>query len=255
MSRFHGSKDLWLSAMRADGSALRSAAGEVDPAVPVPSRPQWTMRDLLHHLGSTYRWVNAHATRGVTAQPDPPLSSYLEEEPAEDIAAWWDVQFAIIITTLDALDADAPAWNWAPQAKRAGFWHRRTAHETAIHRWDAQFATINAEPIEPKLAADGISEVLDTWLPAGRRKGPTDVGGVIRLSATDLDHDWLVRLRPGGGIALLDIDTLLDTDEHRQRAAVRGSASDLLLVLYGRIDPDVLDLVGDERLLEGLRTG
>jgi hypothetical protein len=68
-------------------------------------------------------------------------------------------------------------------------------------------------------------------------------------------QEWLIRLRPGGGVALLDTDTLLDTDQHHQRAAVRGSASDLLLVLYGRIDAEVLELAGDERLLEALRVG
>jgi uncharacterized protein (TIGR03083 family) len=193
--------------------------------------------------------------RGVTDPPEKRLSQLPGPPPGTDLVPWWDERYQAAVALLDSLDPELPAWNWAPQTKRAAFWHRRTAHETAIHRWDAQFATINAEPIEPKLAADGISEVLDTWLPAGRRRGPTDVTGIIRLSATDLEHDWLVRLRPGGGIALLDTDTLLDTDEHHQRTAVRGSASDLMLTLYGRIGSDVLDISGDERLLEALRTG
>jgi uncharacterized protein (TIGR03083 family) len=254
MSRFHGTKDLWLAAMRADGSALRSAAGEVDPAVPVPSRPQWTMRDLLHHLGSTYRWVNAHATRGVTTQPDQPLSAFLEEEPTADIAAWWDVQFAIIFATLDALDADAPAWNWAPQSKRAGFWHRRLAMETAVNRWDAQMATGAAEPLEAKIATDGVSEVLDTFLPAGRRAVPTRPTGLVALHSTDIDHTWHVRLR-GEGIALLDTDTILDDDELRTRAVAAGTASDLMLALHGRVGIDVLDVTGDEQLIEAVRVG
>ena len=44
------------------------------------------------------------------------------------------------IDTLEALDPESPAWNWAPQAKKAGFWHRRMAHETSVHRWDTQMA-------------------------------------------------------------------------------------------------------------------
>jgi uncharacterized protein (TIGR03083 family) len=248
-------KDFWLGALRTEGPAFRVAVLDADLTSPVPSCPEWTVADLIKHLGGVYAKVAGHVGRGVTSPPDLPSGVFPEPAPGADLVAWWDEAYQRIVSLLDSLDPDLPAWNWAPQRKRAAFWFRRMAHETAVHRWDAQFATINAEPIEPKLAADGISEVLDTWLPAGRRKALTDVPGVIRLSASDLDHDWLVRLRPGGGVALLDIDTLLDSDGHHQRAVVRGSASDLLLVLYGRIDPDVLDVQGDERLLEALRTG
>jgi len=255
MARTAGNKDFWLGALRTEAPAFRVAVVDAELTTPVPSCPEWTVADLVTHMGLHYQYVAGLTPRGVTDPPVPRLRDLPAPPPGTDLIAWWDEQYQQAITVLDSLDPELPAWNWAPQAKRVAFWHRRSAHETAIHRWDAQFATINAEPIEPKLAADGITEVLDTWLPAGQRKGPTDVGGVIRLSATDVDHDWLVRLRPGGGVALLDTDTLLDSDEHRARAAVRGSASDLLLVLYGRIDADLLDLVGDERLLEALRTG
>jgi len=254
MSRFHGSKDLWLAAMRIDGPALRVAAEEVEPTASVPSRPQWTMADLLHHVGSTYRWVNDHAPRGVTTQPEQPLSAYLEQPAPADIRAWWNDQFAAIIATLDALDADAPAWNWAPQAKRAGFWHRRMAIETATARWDAQMTTGVAEPVEAKLATDGIAEALDTFLAAGRRAVPERPSGIVALHATDIDHTWHVRLR-GDGIALLDTDTIFDDEELRARAVAAGTASDLLLALHGRIQVDVLDVTGDPSLIEAVRVG
>jgi uncharacterized protein (TIGR03083 family) len=255
MARTPGNKDFWLGALRTEGPAFRVAVVDADLDTPVPSCPEWTVGGLVTHLGLVYQHIAALAPRGVTDPPERRLRDWPPPPPGTDLVSWWDERYEQIVALLDSLDPELPAWNWAPQRKRVAFWHRRVAHETAVHRWDAQFATINAEPIEPKLAADGISEVLDTWLPGGNRRGPTDVAGVIRLSATDMDHDWLVRVRPGGGIALLDTDTLLDTDQHHQRAAVRGSASDLLLVLYGRIGADVLDVAGDERLLEALRVG
>jgi uncharacterized protein (TIGR03083 family) len=255
MPRTLGNKDFWLGALRAEGAAFRVAVVDAELDTRVPSCPEWTVADLVTHLGLVYQYVGQHIGRGVTAPPEKRLKDQEPPPPGTDLVAWWDERYADIVALLDPLDPGAPAWNWAPQSKRVAFWDRRVAHETAVHRWDAQFATINAEPIEPKLAADGICEVLDTWLPAGRRKGPTDATGVIRLDASDLEQSWLVRLRSGGGVALLDTDTLLDTDEHHQRAVVRGSASDLLLVLYGRIDADVLDVRGDERLLDALRVG
>ena len=146
------------------------------------------------------------------------------------------------------IDPEMPAWNSMPQAKRAGFWHRRMAHETAIHRWDAQMAIGRGEPIEARLAADGVAEVLDTLLPAGRRRSPVSLTGLAALTATDTEHNWYVRLR-GEGVALLDTDTIFD-DEHRDPSVTAsGPASDLNLALWGRVGVDVLDVTGDEPLI------
>jgi uncharacterized protein (TIGR03083 family) len=252
MSKPHGNKDFWLAGLRAEGAAFRAAAG-LDGALasPVPSCPGWTVTDLVAHLGTGYRWVAGHAARGVTSPADRPDRTV----PAgSDLLAWWDEQYAALVTLLDGIEPGLPAWNWAPQAKKAEFWHRRMAHETAVHRWDAQMASGLSEPVEAKLAADGITEVLDTWLPAGRRKGPLNRHGVVALRATDVEEIWDVRLR-GEGVALLDTDTLLDDDDHHERAIATGTASDLLLALWGRVPFEVLDVAGDAGLLEALRTG
>jgi hypothetical protein len=77
---------------------------------------------------------------------------------------------------------------------------------------------------------------------------------VVRLVATDADHEWLVRLR-GEGVALLDTDTWLDHDEHPTRVSARGTASDLVLALFGRVRFDMLEINGEAALLASLRTG
>jgi hypothetical protein len=70
----------------------------------------------------------------------------------------------------------------------------------------------------------------------------------------DIEHTWHVRLR-GDGIALLDTDTIFDDDELRARAVAGGSASDLMLVLHGRVGVDVLNVTGDPGLIEAVRVG
>ena len=99
-----------------------------------------------------------------------------------------------------------------------------------------------------------MSEVLDTWLPAGRRTSPGQWHGVVQLTAVDAAQDWYLRLR-GEGVALLDTATILDHDDHRARAQVSGTASDLLLALMGRVSFDTLGVNGDRGLLNGLRVG
>lgn len=175
-----------------------------------------------------------------------------DPEPGDEVVTWFAAELAQVDAFLEALDPDLPAWNWAPQTKTAAFWHRRAAHETAIHRWDAQLSTALAEPLDSKLAGDSVAEALDTFLPAGRRRGPADVSGVIHLVASDLGQEWYVRLR-GERVALLDTDTLLDDDSHPARAAASGSASDLALALWGRITFDVVETAGELDLLKALR--
>jgi uncharacterized protein (TIGR03083 family) len=246
-----GGKDFWLAALRAEAAAFRLAVAEAEPAAEVPSCPGWTVADLVVHLGGRYGETAGHVARGESGAPE----LVTPTPPAEaNLLGWWDGQLAGLLALLEQLDPDLPAWNWAPQTKTVNFWNRRMAHETAVHRWDAQFASINAEPIETKLALDGIAEVLDTWLPAGRGLGPDGLTGVVGLVATDAGHEFFVRQRAEGGIAVLDTDTILDTEPH-ERVVASGTASDILLALYGRVDLDVLEVSGDVRLLAGLRVG
>ncbi|WP_213453772.1 maleylpyruvate isomerase family mycothiol-dependent enzyme [Rhizomonospora bruguierae] len=254
MTRLHGAKDFWLAGLRAEGPVLRAAATAAGAQTAVPTCPGWTIDHLIRHVAGCYRWVGQHVTRGEVSRPPEERSDQPPEDASGDPIEWFDAEFVALLRLLDGLDPELPAWNWAPQTKKAAFWHRRMAHETAVHRWDAQMAAGQAEPVEAKLAADGVSEVLDTWLPAGRRRAPAGVHGVIHLVATDASEEWFVRLR-GAGVALLDTGTLLDTDDPHPRAHAAGTASDLLLALYGRVPFEVLTVAGQAGLLEALRTG
>jgi len=252
-----GSKEFWLASLREDAIAFRAVAVESDLSAPVPTCPGWTVLDLVQHLGAVYRWVCAHANRGITSSPSPELRKEMmfDNLPgANEAVVWWQEQAQALTKMLEALDPHLPAWNWAPQAKVAAFWHRRMAHETSVHRWDIQMAHGMAEPIDARLAIDGVSEVLDTWLPAGRRRGPTDRFGVVQLVTTDVPHEWFVRLR-GEGVALLDTATLFNDSEPAEQAGALGTSSDLQLALWGRVGWDTLEISGDEALLESLRTG
>ena len=251
MNRLHATKDFWLAALREDGPALQDAVEEAGPEAAVPSCPGWTVADLVEHLTVLLHWVRESVARGVITKP-------ADRVTPEHRPAWPDAldglrrELTGTIETLEALEPEFPAWTWPAQAKRAGFWQRRMAHEISVHRWDAELAAGRPTAIETKLAADGVNEVLDTWLPAGRRKGPTDMHGVVHLIASDAGYSWFVRLR-GAGIALLDTGTILDTDDHHARAEVTGTASDLLLALMGRLDPKNLAITGDPRLVLALR--
>jgi uncharacterized protein (TIGR03083 family) len=255
VSRTHGSKDFWLAALRADGAAFLHAVSEPGALeANVPSCPDWTVADLVRHLGAVYRRYRVNTGTGDADQPWPALiiPDDAPQGSDEQVVGWYGGELAQLDAHLDALDPDAPAWNWAPQTRHAGFWHRRAAHETAVHRWDAQLSTSLAEPLESKLAGDTVAEVLDTFLAAGRRRSPSELSGLVHLIASDLGQEWYVRLR-GERVSLLDTDTLLDDDSHPARATASATASDLALFLWGRINVDLVDCAGDTDLLKALR--
>jgi uncharacterized protein (TIGR03083 family) len=254
VSRFPLDKEFWLASLRADGAAFLAAVDEPEAlARPVPSCPGWTVGDLIRHLGGFYDRITRHAGAGPADEPWPPLG-VPEEAPAADdpaVVTWFREQLRGTEARLEAVDPDTPTYNWAPRPRVASFWHRRAAHETTVHRWDAQLATRLPEPIESKLAGDTIAEALDTFLPGGRRRMDGTTHGLVQLSATDLGQSWYVRLR-GAGVSLLDTDTLLD-DPHQARATASGSASDLALALWGRVPFDVGETSGDADLLEAIK--
>lgn len=239
-------KAFHLAFLRHDGEALRHAAA-APGALDAPVR-DGTVADLLVAEAGEYRWVCGHVLRGATTRPDPARP---RPEPGDDPLDWWDRSYALLLEVLELLDADQRAWNPAPQPKRAGYWHRRLAHRTALARWEVQAATGTPEPIDAKLAGDGITELFDSLLPVARGGATNDPTGGVRLIAADTGTEWQVRLRPVG-LALLDIASV--TPEHRGvRAVASGSASDLLLALTGRVGTDRLATAGDLRLLEELR--
>lgn len=242
-------RDRYLSALDREATALRTAftLDGVDPDGPVPSCPGWTVAQLVGHMGAVFRRIEGVLSRRSLAAAPPAATEF-----PPDVLTYFDTGYAELVTTIRDTPPDTPVWNWAPLPKTAAFWPRRAATETAVHRWDLQVAINHPEPIEHELAIQGVHEVFEAWLPAGRRKGPFDKYGLIKLMDTT-GEEWFVRVR-GERLALLDTATLVP-DEHHPQVVAAGHASDILLALMGRVPFDVLTVEGDAGLLEALRTG
>jgi uncharacterized protein (TIGR03083 family) len=230
--------DEYVDAIRADGAALAAAARVAGIDAAVPSCPEWKVADLVGHVGRLHRWVTRIVTERATERDGSPADVEL---PAPEARIDW---FAAGVPLLaDALAGAGPGvelWTWTND-HTTGFWARRQAHETAMHRIDAQLAAGTPQPVEHALAVDGIDELFDLipfWPSADRVRGN---GEKIHFHCTDGDGEWL---------AVLGADGLTVTREHAKGdVAARGTASDLLLFLYGRTAPDNLEIFGDASLL------
>lgn len=227
-----------LDHYRKEGAALAEAAS-LDLQLPVPSCPGWTEHDLLGHIGSVHLWALACLSSAPDQRP-----RFRDVAPPPEGAArvgWYLDSHGRLADELAQADHDRTVWSWAgPVPVR--WWARRQVHEVTIHRWDAQRARGEPAPIDTQLAIDGIDEFLDVFVPRLGEK-LSGKGESIHLHATDTDGEWSI-LRGAQGATV-------SRGHSKGEVAARASASDLLLLLWGRISPDDVDVFGDQSVLRG----
>ena len=227
-------RDDYLAHLRGDALALVGVA-RLHGDAPVPSCPGWTVNQLIAHTGRVHRMAAAVVVNQLLVPPGPDLVGRPPTEPGE-LLPWFDEGIENLIRALATADPAAPAWNFVGLAPKAEFWVRRQAHETSIHRWDGQSALGQVTSIGSDLAVDGVDELfmlLGARLPQAKPEAST--GGSLHLHATDAEGEWTVQIK--NGIVGVELG------HAKGDAALRASASDLNLFVWGRLDP--LDDGGD----------
>ncbi len=225
----------YLQAIRTEGERLLATAGAA-PEAAVPSCPGWDNRTLAQHIGRIWFYVSRQA------RTTEPLESNGAPAEGEDPLAWAADGLSALLLTLAEIDPHAECWNWARnEPNTAAFWFRRMAQETAVHRWDAESARGEPEPIPSWLAADGIEEVMTMWLPKRRGQSKEDIVGTAHLHAADPSEgqpsEWFLELGPQGKVTCRHAHEKGD-------AVLRGTSSDILLRLWKR--PSDAEEFGDE---------
>ncbi len=207
----------------------------------VAACPGWQLTNLVEHLGLIHRWATYVVEHGEppTADAGPP-----PEPDRDDLAGWYRESLAGLLAALDRLDPDGPTWHPFPVEQVGRVWPRRQAHETAMHRWDAERAVGEPSPFDPELASDGIDEYFEITIPRLMvREGIELPAGSLHVHCTDVEGEWLV-WNDGG-------EYRLKRAHEKGDAALRGPAAAILLRLWGRDSPlsDELSPVGDEQVL------
>ena len=230
----------YLDGVRHNTALFLDAARRAGVDASVPTCPEWTVADLARHQGRVFWWI---ATLVETkAQEYVERKSLDEQAKAAEPLVWVEEGAEHALAVLGEADADTPIWNWIGNAPGpARFWHRRLAHETVIHRVDAEAAAAGragGSRVEPaELASDGIDEYLDFLPLRARRGGLAGLSGSYHFHTTDVPGEWVV---------VFDDDGVTIRREHAKAdVAVRGPASDLELFLYNRGGSDALEVFGD----------
>ena len=227
----------YLNAVRDNAGLFVEAVRRAGLDTPVPTCPGWTVADLARHQGRVFRWISGIVEAGAQEFVDP--KDLHEQAKTADPLVWLEEGAEQAVAILEKADPEAAVWNWLDRGPApARFWWRRMAHETVIHRVDAEAAAGVDSRVEPaELASDGIDEFLQFL---GARKpidGAERLAGSFHFHTTDVAGEWVVVFASSG----VEV-----TREHAKAdVAVRGPAADLELFLYNRRGSDGLQTFGD----------
>jgi uncharacterized protein (TIGR03083 family) len=227
----------YIDALDRDGALLADAAERAGLQAGVPGCPRWQVRDLVRHQAYVHDWAARHVRDRPAELIDDGVTEpgILGAGPADaDLIAAYRDGHAALVAALRAAGPDLDCATFMPAPSPLAFWARRQAHETAVHRYDAQSAAPGGPPapadaFDPAFAADGVDELIMCFAPRPRYR-PRD-GGVERtltVRALDSAGRWHVRLTDGG--------TDVSRDDAAADCTLEGTAAGLYAFLWNRSD-------------------
>jgi uncharacterized protein (TIGR03083 family) len=230
---------------------LGTEAGRLAAALPgaeleaiVPGCPGLTLGETARHVGSVHRMV-WHWLRDGTR----PGEWQRSPRRGQDLADYVRTGVAPLLVELAGHDPAQPCQSWWPADQTYGFWRRRMAHETIVHRIDVQGASGGPiDDVDDDIVIDGIDEVLTLWFEYRL--------AVLNVTAT---RDHVVAIRCGGrewiahaGLArntTVRQDRPADPDdgngEKAAHSVVSGTPMQVYLWLWGRRSQRTVDVAGN----------
>lgn len=233
----------YVARVRADGERM-AALAERGLEVAVPSCPGWTVRDAVEHTAEVFLNKIACIRDKVFPDPWPP------ERGNEPTIPYLRQALGQLVGELTTRDEHEYADTWWWDERTVGFWGRRMAHETAIHRLDVELAHDDVTPVGDDLALDGVDEVVRRFLAGDWSDEPaTDRGGTVVELQSD-GTTWRVVMEPKAVVAQVYLDRWprLPAD-----ATISGEPEPLYLWLWGRGPRDQLRVDGDVGAADHLR--
>jgi uncharacterized protein (TIGR03083 family) len=235
-----------LECLPDDYARLRAAAAQ-DLSANVPSCPGWTMTDLVRHVAEVYLHKVEAMRRQKEPDPWPPVEIEGDEPLGLLDRAWADLTQEFADRTPDMM-----AYTFYEPDQTVGFWIRRMAQETVVHRVDAELALggdIAAVPDD--LAVDGVDEILMIFLGYGSQRWHDYFAEALRdadtrpVLVTTAGYAWQISATPAG----VYVSPGGATDV---AATISGSPDAMLRWLWGR-GGDGVNVAGDDAMVTQLR--
>ncbi|MCM0673151.1 maleylpyruvate isomerase family mycothiol-dependent enzyme [Micromonospora phytophila] len=236
-------------------TAFRAAVASAPSLdVQVPTCPEWTLFDLVQHLGEGRRSWAATVAAGPTASARSASEGPAAPREREALLAWLAASTQQLLHALREAGPDRGCWTWwgtSQSPRTCGAVARHQLQEIAVHTYDAQVTLGAPQPLPDQVALDGVEEFLSTCCTT-TAAWPHEPAAVD-YHATE-GRSWRNWLSADGARAarLPTPGTMPATAavEDAADASARGTASELVLAFYGRVPVDSLKLDGDRRLFD-----
>jgi uncharacterized protein (TIGR03083 family) len=238
-----------VAAIREHANGLGVAAQAAGLDAMTATCPGWAIRDLVSHIGGVHRWAAGNIASGRVSEEE---SAQMFSAPPDDaLLSWYADGYEALLTTLTEADRDVECFTFLPEiASPLEFWARRQAHETAIHRVDAESARRTTPEFDTSFAVDGLDELINGFV---RRKGGglrSDSPVTIAVTPSDASAAWWIQVGPEGRSI-----TTTSGEADPADLTLRGPAAQLYLLLWNRASRDQVEVIGQESLLDLWREG
>lgn len=220
----------FLACLDADYRRMHDVVARTDLVAPVPSCPAWTVKDLVEHTAMVYLHKVASTELGHAPEEWPPELSGSTLDVFEDAHTKLSAMFA----THDPSDHSA---TWYDPNQTVGFWIRRMAQETVIHRRDAELAAGYPNPAATDLALDGIAELLDLFVAYPTHKWADECKPVLEPADGDKVLVDAGAIRWLAEVGLKGVEVSRPSQPVDVSVRIEGDPSALLFWLWNRSAP------------------
>jgi uncharacterized protein (TIGR03083 family) len=239
----------WIAALRNSHDRLLNLAGPLDlnQLEEGSYDSEWTIAQVLSHLGSQAEIFGLFLDAGLTGQDPPGREEFLpiwDSWNAKDPQAQAKDALAADAATLrqfESVDTDLRLRAFGMELDLAGVARMRLG-EHAIHTWDVAVALDPSATVAP----DAVSLLIDTIGPLAARTGKPD-GKKRRLHVATTDPERHFVLETGDAVSLAE-----GADEEGL-PELRLPAEALIRLVYGRLDPAHTPIAADSADLDELR--
>ncbi len=237
-------------------SGLVSSAARQGLDEPVPACPGWQVRDVVGHLGRIF--ATKEPLIRTRSQEEAEESDSLKS-PDSGLIDWFKTQSRALSDAFRVTPSNTKVWSWSDDHS-VGFWLRRMAHETLIHRVDVEQAHGENSPIVSELADDGIDEVLTIFMSGCPDWADFELtGNTTRIESSEntWDLEWIswAGISPRSGKRVGPMSSIQLSDQIKNPdCVISGSSADLDLWIWGRGSMSDLAIAGDIELAHSLRT-
>jgi uncharacterized protein (TIGR03083 family) len=206
------------------------------------------VEDVVDHVAHVY--LHKVECMRQQASPDP----WPPEPSGRPPLALLRESFETLLDELQTRGPDAPSYTWHKPDQTVGFWYRRMAQETVVHRVDVEQAHGMATPADPELAADGVDELLSIMLAGDWSDEPVADADGARVLVVTGGRQWQVRL----GRTQVEVEELAPSDAASAPGSppdvtIGGEPSDVLLWTWGRASADQVTVDGDGEVFAAFR--